>query len=276
MAANPNIIRLKYSSDSEASIIAAIAPGASHPISQGELVIGSENGFAKLYTLDSNNVPVAVGGSLPNSIDGGDFDTGSYAIVQESRSPLLGVNPAMYYNGWTRVVNTVNTTTSFLVSMQFNFYIAGVAYNSFYVNRSSYITFGSNSSISTGFAANLPSATKIFIEPSAGYIQRIYVQSNSAYCRVRFEGDVTINTALGASDLIYEITFVNPAYTTGQLIELRTSGTGYTNRNGIFGIASATQYLATSPDMLVGESWVFEGNSTGTAWTLNDYAHINI
>lgn len=275
MAANPDIIRLKHSTDSEASIIAAIAPGASHPISRGELVVGVENGFAKLYTLDTNDSPVAIGGSLPASIDGGDFDSGSYSIVAGSRSPLLGVNPAMYYNGWTRVVNTVNRTASYLASMQFYFNFNGNAYDSFYVNRNSLITFGIDP-VPSSYSASSPAVNKIFIEPATGYIQRIYVQSNTAYCRVRFEGDATINTALGASDLIYEITFINPALTTNPLIELRTSGTGYTNRNGLFMLASPTTSLASAPDMLVGESWVFEGNAGGTTWTLHDYSHVDI
>lgn len=275
MAANPNIIRLKYSADSEASIIAAIEPGASHPITRGELVIGTQNGFAKLYTLDSNDVPVAINASLPSNVDGGDFDLGSYSITEGSRLPLLGVNPAMYYPGWARVVNAVNTTTSYQPSMQFDFPFNGSTYNSFYVNKNSFITFGADP-LPSSFSEGSPAVNKIFIEPATGYIQRIYVQSNSAYCRVRFEGDATLNTALGSSDLIYEITFINPALTTNPLIELRTSGTGYTNRNGLFMIASPTTALAQAPDMLVGESWVFEGNADGTAWTMHDYSHINI
>lgn len=276
MAANPEIIRLKYSTDSEASIAAAIATNGSHPISKGELVVAIGNGQAKLYTYDFSNIPVPVVSGFPFGVDGGDFDLGSFPIMSGSRFPRLGTTPATSYDGWTRVINAVNTTTSYFVPTSFTFYFNNTPYNGFFVNRSSLITFGSSSTATTGFSASSPAVNKILIEPLSGFIQRVYTQVNTAFTRVRVEGDATLNTALGASDLIYEFTVVNPAYTSSQLMELRTAGTGYVTRNGIFAIANSSTAFDSEPDMLVGESWVFEGNSTGTAWTMHDYSYIDI
>lgn len=283
MAAKPEIIRLKYSTDSEASIVAAIAPGGSHPISRGELVIGVEAESAKLYTLSANNIPVPVVSGFPYGVDGGDFDAGSFPVVTGSRLPILGTTAATDYTGWTRVVNETNRTASYLAQMAFDIVFASDSHDSFYVNRNSYITFEFNNVnpiYGTPSASN-PYQKKILIDTIGQgvqeYIQRIYIQSNSAYYRIRVEMDSTAGTQPGQSDRIYELTFVNPAYTTNQLIELRTGGTGYFNRTGVTLIASDTSVLYDSAtDVLPGESWVFQGNETGTEWEMIPYAHIDI
>lgn len=283
MAANPEIIRLKYSTDSEASIVAAIAPGASHPISRGELVIGLEPAGAKLYTLSAGNIPVPVVSGFPYGVDGGDFDLGSFPIVPFSRLPILGTTAATDYTGWTRVVNETNRTSSYTTNMLFDIVFDGDTYSSFFVNRGSYITFGVNNPnivYSTPSASN-PYQQKILIDTVGNgvyeYIQRIYVQSNTAYYRIRVEMDSTAGTLPGQSDRIYELTFVNPSLTTNQLIELRTGGTGYYNRNGVTLISGDQSTLfASAADILPGESWVFEGDSSGSSWTMTPYAHIDI
>lgn len=283
MAANPEIIRLKHSTDSEASIIAAISPGAPHAISRGELVIGVESASAKLYTLSANNVPVPVVSGFPYGVDGGDFDLGSFPVVAGSRLPLLGTSAATDYTGWTRVVNETNRTASYQTTMAFSITFDSTSYNRFYVNRSSLITFGVdqvNIIQGTPDASN-PYQKKILIDTLGQgvyeYIQRIYIQSNQSYYRVRVEMDSTAGTQPGQSDRVYELTFINPAYTTNQLIELRTGGTGYFNRDGVTLISGDNGTLFDSaPDILPSESWVFEGNSTGTAWTMTPYAHVDI
>ena len=276
MAANPDIIRLKYSTDGDASIVSAIAPNGSHPITRGELVVGVDNGFAKLYTLDVSNQPVQVISGFPSGVDGGDFDLGAYPVMDGSRFPRLGTTPATVYTGWTRWFYAANGGTlpsGFAMPFSVNF--SANSYNYIYIHRSSFITFGSNSTATSGFSASVPSVNKIHIEPLAGYIQAIYYQSNEAYFRIRVEGDVTFNTQPGSSDLIYELTIINPAYTEGQIIELRTAGTGYTNRNGIFMIAGPSVAFDSESDMQVGESWVFQGNDAGTSWTMNSYKYID-
>ena len=55
MAVFPDRIVLKNSTDAQATIEAAIGPGGSDEINQGELVVGLENGNARFYTKDANN-----------------------------------------------------------------------------------------------------------------------------------------------------------------------------------------------------------------------------
>lgn len=76
MAATPDIVRLKYSSDGDAAIRAAIATNGTDPIVTGELVVGVEDFQAKLYSKDATGriVEVVSGVGRP-TIDGGDFNT---------------------------------------------------------------------------------------------------------------------------------------------------------------------------------------------------------
>jgi hypothetical protein len=90
MAANPEIILLKHSSQDLTLVEEAIAPGGSDGITDGELVIVQEDDRAFLYTIGKNNnlVRVFTGANLnPSnnwsiSEDGGDFDTGSASSEQ--------------------------------------------------------------------------------------------------------------------------------------------------------------------------------------------------
>ena len=63
MAVFPDRIVLKNSTDSEAAIIAAIETGGPDAITQGEIVLGLENGAASLFTKDSVGAIVAISGS---------------------------------------------------------------------------------------------------------------------------------------------------------------------------------------------------------------------
>lgn len=77
MSARPDLVRLKYSSDGDASIRAAIATGGTDPIQTGELVVGVEQYRVILYSKDASGriVNAVAGPNYPTEIDGGDFDT---------------------------------------------------------------------------------------------------------------------------------------------------------------------------------------------------------
>jgi hypothetical protein len=68
LALFPDRIINKNSADPAQTIINAIKPSSTDSIIAGELVVARENGSAQIYTLDSNNVPVAVG---PVNTNGG-------------------------------------------------------------------------------------------------------------------------------------------------------------------------------------------------------------
>jgi len=77
MTANPDIIKLKYSSDGDAAIRAAIATNGTDPITTGELVVGVEDFRVRLYSKDATGrIVEAVSGTSIPTIDGGDFNTG--------------------------------------------------------------------------------------------------------------------------------------------------------------------------------------------------------
>lgn len=90
MAANPELILLKHSSQDLTVVEQAIAPGGSDAITDGELVIVQEDDRAFLYTIGKNNTLVRVftGANLnPSnnwaiSEDGGDFDLGTASSEQ--------------------------------------------------------------------------------------------------------------------------------------------------------------------------------------------------
>ena len=63
MAVFPDRIVLKNSTDSQASIEAAIATGGTDEISQGEIVLGIENTQVKFYTKSGNGNIVTIGGT---------------------------------------------------------------------------------------------------------------------------------------------------------------------------------------------------------------------
>lgn len=86
MAVFPDRIVLKNSTDPEATIIAAIETGGTDAITQGELVLGLEDGAASLFTKDALGAIVTIsgsggdgGGDCCGRGDGGDFDTGTVA-----------------------------------------------------------------------------------------------------------------------------------------------------------------------------------------------------
>lgn len=81
MAVFPDRIVLKNSTDSQATIEAAIASGGSDPITQGELVLGLEVGNLRMYSIDGSGNVVSF---APGSASG-------RAIVSDT-APTLGIN----------------------------------------------------------------------------------------------------------------------------------------------------------------------------------------
>ncbi len=82
MAVFPDRIVLKNSTDSSATIIAAIETGGTDAITQGELVLGLTAGAATLFTKNSAGSIVTISGSGGGSgglvfWGGGDFTTGA-------------------------------------------------------------------------------------------------------------------------------------------------------------------------------------------------------
>jgi hypothetical protein len=83
VAVFPDRIVLKNSTDSATAIIAALEPGGTDEITQGEIVLGLTASDVNLYTLNSSNNIVAItgggGGGSGGLVfwGGGDFTTGT-------------------------------------------------------------------------------------------------------------------------------------------------------------------------------------------------------
>jgi len=90
MPARPDVLKLKYSTDSDASIRGQIGAGGGAEIEPGELVVGMSNYKARLYTKDAYGRIVNVIGAFDNvqTVDGGDFDSGLPGIA--IGEPYLG------------------------------------------------------------------------------------------------------------------------------------------------------------------------------------------
>lgn len=65
MAVYPDAIILKESTDSDASIKAAVGSGGASAISAGEVVVGRGNGTIALYALDANGAVQSIGTGSP-------------------------------------------------------------------------------------------------------------------------------------------------------------------------------------------------------------------
>lgn len=90
MPARPDVLKLKYSTDSDTTIRALIGGGGAAEIEPGELVVGMGNYGVKLYSKDAfGRIVYAVGGpNFVETVDGGDFDAGLPGIA--IGEPYLG------------------------------------------------------------------------------------------------------------------------------------------------------------------------------------------
>lgn len=108
MAVFPDHIVLKNSTDDGVAIQAAIGTGGSDEIFAGELVLGLEEGAAKLYTKDSLGAIVTISGGGSGEGggrgDGGNFDDGTVEV-----SYVLGV-----YGGGDFDAGTVDSPAELL------------------------------------------------------------------------------------------------------------------------------------------------------------------
>lgn len=206
-----------------------------------------------------------------------------YFISSGTKSPVLGnggQNP-FPATSWTSLISSSGDDASIQVNLQFNIKFNGTTYNSFFPNSNFYITFGSGTSQYSGLAANSPALNKIFFGGKDNSWQRVSsTQSNDKYFRLRWEGNNTTGGTPGSPGVVYELTFFNPIYTNNEnWIELLIGNNNMPGQ-GISGIYSSTAQL-TGGQIVPGnvgvaalQSYVFQGNSTGTSWTVYTGYHI--
>jgi hypothetical protein len=192
-------------------------------------------------------------------------------------APLLGAGPASTYPGWSLVTDAYSDdgSTAF-AGWQFAITINNVTYSGCFASANNYITFGSSSDVFQSLSQSSPSLPKIHLASMDGSYQRVYTQSAAAFSRVRIEGSQDRDTSApeaGFSDRITEVTFWKPGAST-QLIEVRTGD--FSGVSQPFMIANASTSYASATTLGSNQSWVFEGNLTGTSWTLYADSYVTI
>ena len=192
-----------------------------------------------------------------------------------TKAPTLGSGGASWTPaGWTSLQNVSSDDANVTVPLAVNFTINSTTYTSTFVVSNSYLTFGSGSTAYSGLSGSSPALNKIFFGAADNSYQRVaYISSGTDYTRIRYEGNGSTSGTLGSPGIVAEITFFNPAKTGSvQLVELLIGN--HNRTSGIFGIANTSAYYA-SGTIAANQSYVFEGNLTGTSWTLNSGSYVN-
>lgn len=201
-----------------------------------------------------------------------------YAVTNGTKSPALGSGNQSPFpaSGWTTLISSSGDDASIQVSLPFSWTFNGTSYNEFYPNSNFYITFGSGTSQYSGLAANSPNLNKIFFGGKDNSWQRVSsFASEDKYLRLRWEGTNSTGGTPGASTVIYELTFFNPIYTNGENWLELIIGNNNMPGQGISGIYSDTaqlsggQIVPSNVGVAALQSYVLQGNSTGTSWTVH-------
>ena len=194
-------------------------------------------------------------------------------VAVGTRAPSLGATGAVHPpTGWTVLQNiSVDDASVQSTGWAFNFTIDSVPYTSAYIGSNSYLTFGAGSNLWSGLSASIPALRKIHFGGGAGdnSYQRVYTKSEIVggiqVQRIRYEGNTGSSGTLGSPNIVVELAFCRPFSDGRQLVEVRIGN--HSRPTGLFMIANETTAYA-SDTIVANSSWVFIGNSTGTAWSM--------
>lgn len=199
-------------------------------------------------------------------------DQDPFGPVAGNAAPVLGASPATTTTGWTLLLNA-NTDDDFVEvpGFGFTFYLAGTGYTSCFAGSNGYLTFGAGSTEYRFLWYDNPALPKLLFGPYDNSYQRIYKMTGTnygvPYIAIRWEGcDRSSGASPGSSNSIYEFRLYE-VRANKQYLEVRAGNTLIeTNYFTICDASSALSAEATSP--APNTSHVFEGNATGTSWTL--------
>jgi hypothetical protein len=207
---------------------------------------------------------------------------GVYTLQLGTKAPVLGAGAQSPFPaaGWTAIVSISQDDTNTTVSLPFTWTFNGTGYTTFFPNSNYYITFGAGSSVFDALSASNPPLNKIFFAGADNSWQRVSrIASGTDYLRLRWEGTAATTGTPGSPNMVYELTFFNPALTGGvPWLELLigSQARGTVTSGVISGIYSSTALLTggnmgpfPNRGVLANQSYVLVGNSTGTTWTVN-------
>lgn len=208
--------------------------------------------------------------------------SGVYTLQSGTKAPVLGATGQSPFPaaGWTSIISASGDDANTNVTLPFTWTFNGTGYTSFFPNSNYYITFGTGSSVFNLLSATNPAFNKIFFAGADNSWQRVSsITSGTDYKRLRWEGTNSTSGTVGSPNMVYELTFFNPALTGGVpwlelLIGSQARGTA--TAGIISGIYSQTALL-TGGDMgpfpnrgvAANQSYVLVGNAAGTSWTVN-------
>jgi hypothetical protein len=193
----------------------------------------------------------------------------TYSIVSGTKSPLFGANAGAYPPtvDWTGLQNVSADDAFLTINLPFTFYIAGSGYTTTYMGSNTYLTFGSGSNLFNGLSASNPALPKFMFGCADNSYQRVSRYAfGTDYQRIRYEGTNSTGGTVGSPNIVIEITLFNPALMGGKNVLELLVGT-HARTTGVRNVASATTQYATYT-LSQNESYVFEGNNDGTAWTI--------
>lgn len=194
----------------------------------------------------------------------------TYSTVAGTKAPLYGSGGGTYppTASWTGIQN-VSVDDNFLtISLPFTFYLAGTGYTTTYMGSNTYLTFSSGSSLYSGLSASNPALPKFMFGAADNSYQRVSTfTSGTDYLRIRYEGTAATGGTVGSPNIVLEITLFNPNIMSGKnVLELLVGN--HSRTSGAFGVANSSTYYA-STTVSANQSYVFEGNSNGTSWTIS-------
>lgn len=201
-----------------------------------------------------------------------------YSIASGTKAPIFGAGGGTYPpSGWTGLQNASADDASLSVALPFTWTINNTGYTSVFVGSNTYITFGSGSSTYSGLSASVPALNKIHLGAADNSFQRVSSFSvntgSQSYVRIRYEGTASTSGTVGSPNIVYEATFFNPSFFGGKnVVEVLVGN--HNRTTGQFGVANTTTYYA-SGTIAANQSYVFEGDSAGTLWTINTGFRVN-
>jgi len=191
-----------------------------------------------------------------------------YVITAGTRAPVYGSGAASPTppTGYTAQITTSQDDNYFSIGFGFTFFMGGTGYTSCFPSSNCYVTFGSGSVVFSGLGPTNPAFNKFFFMGADNSWQRVSTIVAATYIRIRFEGTASTSGTPGSPNIVYEATFFNPSsFSNNSVVELLI-GTN-SRPTGVMSAASASANYATGTPT-ANQSFVFSGNSTGTAWTI--------
>ena len=203
----------------------------------------------------------------------------SYSIVSGTKLPTFGTGGASPHppSGWTSIQNISADDAFLTINLPFTFNIAGSGFTQTFMGSNTYLTFssGANEYGNLGaLGATRPPVPKFHFGSADNSYQRVSTfASGTNYFRIRYEGTAATSGVVGSPNIVLEITLFNPSVTGGNnVLELLVGN--HSRLSGVAMVASSTTSYATYT-LAQNQSYVFQGNSTGTSWTIYTGYNVN-